>query len=558
MVSSFLRWLRSLDSVDATVPHPVVGTLLGMATVALLVPILSLWHGANGPLGQSIPLFFLAPVLLTAAIAGRGPGVVVACAAIAVWDWFFIPPLYRVTISSLRDVLALPVFLAVALLTGQLAMVARRRTREALRRADTSEALYELSAVLIGRHELSEILVVLVTRLRETFNLEACAVVLPDGGTRWHAVAEAGTLPLDLRVEENRDAAATAAWVSRHGQRCVLRERDGERTPPRKRVRLQMAEARAQFLPLRVGSNSMGVLQLVYRRGEPQDAERDRLLDTLANGVAIALEQERLSNEERAAALARASDQLKSALLSSVSHDLRTPLAGIKAAASTLLQDDIQWTDVDRRAFLCDIDSEADRLTRLVSNLLDLSRIEAGAIKPDKEWEDIGELMARVVERSKSRTDSHPFTVRIAENVPAIRLDAVQIEQALTNLVENAQKYSSPGTSITVAADVSADTSGRGELRISVFDRGQGIAASEQETIFEAFYRVAGTANVKAGSGMGLAIVKGLVEAHGGRVEVQSEPKAGSTFTMILPLDAHVQESRAHLERGEATRLPLP
>ncbi len=280
------------------------------------------------------------------------------------------------------------------------------------------------------------------------------------------------------------------------------------------------------------------MLELVHRAGVGPNPGREHLLETFANGAALALEQARLASEEHAAAMARESDRLKSALLSSVSHDLRTPLAGIKAAASSLLQLDVQWDEGERRAFIQDIDHESDRLTRLVSNLLDLSRIEAGAIRADKEWEDLGELVERVTRRLEPRLGDHSLRRDIPTDLPPVRLDAVQMEQVLTNLLENAAKYSPAGTPIAIAARAERED-GRAptRLRLSVRDRGVGIPSAEQGRIFDKFYRVAGAAHLARGTGMGLAIVKGLVEANGGCIEVSSTRGEGSAFTVVLPLE---------------------
>jgi len=538
-----VRWGHAIhwrDAFDPLASHPRLGTLVGLALVAVLVPLLHIWHGADprGPLYLSTPLFFLVPVLLASVAGGRRVGVLVAVVAILVWDWFFIPPLYTVTIASPRDVLALLVFLAVALLVGQLSNLTRRRTEEALRRARSSDALYSLSLALIARRDPDDVLTALTGRLRATFDLEACAILLPgDRPNAWRVAAVAGHIPLDLSVEQSRNMAATASWVDTSGRASWVGQmagtglRDGRMASPHVR------QARAQFLPLRVGTRSVGVLELVQRTDVGPNADREHLLETFANGAALALEQARLAREEQAAAVARETDRLRTALLSSVSHDLRTPLAGIKAAASSLLQTDVQWGEEDRRAFLADIDGEADRLTRLVSNLLDLSRIEAGAITADKEWEDVGELADRVIRRLEPQLIDHPIQRDIPADVPPVRLDAVQIEQVLTNLLENAAKYSPPGAPIAVGAGVERGADGSATVSIAVADHGAGIPRAEQSKIFDKFYRVAGTARRAAGTGMGLAIVKGLIEANGGRVAVASAPGEGATFTVVLPLE---------------------
>ena len=513
--------------LDLAAEHSVTGMVLGCALLAVAIPCLQFLHGASGPLGPSIPLVFLVPVLLASGVGGRLPGVVIAIIALFAWDWFFIKPYYTVTVYYPRDVAALAVFLAVALLTGQLATTARRRAAEVLQRAEGAEALYRLSTALLTRQEPSTVLRELTARLRDTFGLRSCAVLLFDRATEtWKTEATAGTLAHEQSVEENRSINGMVNWVARNGEMTEL---------PSQHV---------QFLPLQVGSNHVGVLQLVFRQSGGVSDESRRLILTFANGAALALERARLAEEERLAEVARESDRLKSALLSSVSHDLRTPLAGIKAAASSLLQGDIEWSDEDRRAFLEDIDGEADRLAHFVSNLLDLSRIEAGAITPRKEWEDIGELVERVVRRMRVNIPAHPLHAQIDAHLPIVLVDPVHVEQALTNLLENAARYSGDGKPIIVAATLS--TPDQTELCVSVADEGTGIPNDEQEKIFDKFYQVAGSGRHTGGTGMGLAIVQGLVKAGGGHVTVRSAPGEGSTFTIHLPVD----EDRA--------RVPLP
>jgi two-component system, OmpR family, sensor histidine kinase KdpD len=519
----FSRWSVSEN-------HPIVGAVVGLLLTAALIPALRYVHGSAGVLGPSIPLFFLVPVLLASAIGGRNVGTGVSVVAITVWDWFFIPPFRTFTVYHPRDVFALIVFLAVALLTGQLAADIRRRAQEALRRAASAEALYELSTALIAQRDLISVLEALTARLQRAFELQACAVLLFDGATNtWRTAAEAGNLPATLRVESNRTLHSMAIWVNAHGE------------PSR------LPDQAIELLPLRAGERSVGVLQLMTSAGARVDDEREQLLRTFANGAAIAIEQARLAQEERVAAMALESDRLKTALLSSVSHDLRTPLAGIKAAATSLLQEDIQWSEQDRLAFASDIDAEADRLTRLVSNLLDLSRIEAGGLQPDREWEDVAEMIQRVVQRSRPQFGSHPVAVDVSPNLPPAYLDAIQIEQVLTNLLENAAKYSPDGSPIRVTADIEPGSDEISELRITVADQGAGIPRGEQERVFDKFYRLRGANRRAAGTGMGLAIVRGFVLAHGGRVWVESEPNHGSTFVVALPL-AHEAPSQSHQE----------
>jgi two-component system, OmpR family, sensor histidine kinase KdpD len=549
-------WLRAYE-VSAT--HPWVGAIAGLGLVAMLVPILTFAGGYTGSLGPSIPLFFLVPMLVASTLGGRIAGVIVSVAAVAVWDWFFIPPLYTPTVYYPRDLLGLVVFLFDALLTGQLSTVARQRAEDAIRRASTSEALYDLSMTLIGSHDLNSVLPALTERLRATFDLRACAILLDDSqGSSWRTIAASGIIPDDLNIERSRNIAGILSWIRTTGQMCGIGGGLGPTGANGHIGSKNNPERQAQFWPLLVGPRLVGVLELIYGPGTELDPERDRLLTTLVNGAAIALEQERLSHEEQEAMFARESDRLKSALLSSVSHDLRTPLAGIKAAASSLLQDDVEWDEVNRRAFIVDIDAEADRLTRLVSNLLDLSRIEAGAIRPNKEWEDVSELIDRVVQRLQPQLPTHTIDLSVAPGLPPARLDGVHIEQVLTNLIENAAKYSSRGTPITIEARVISSHGSDPALHLSVIDRGPGISVTEQEKVFDKFYRIATSGKRTGGTGMGLAIVKGLVEADGGSVGVKSELGHGSMFTVVLPVGEGDGADEGYSEGADQSTLELP
>jgi len=223
-------------------------------------------------------------------------------------------------------------------------------------------------------------------------------------------------------------------------------------------------------------------------------------------------------------------DALRTALLSSVSHDLRTPLASIKAAASSLLQEDVQWDDEARRSFALTIEHEADRLNRLVANLLDMSRIEGGALKPEKEWYPMQALIQDVLKRMQPLLQGREVRTSLPDDLPLVKVDYLQIDQVVTNLLENAVRYTPRGSPIDISVEVKD-----GQMLVSVADRGPGIPPADLERIFDKFYRVLRNQRDTRGSGLGLAVCRGLVEAHGGRIWAENREGGGAIFRFTLP-----------------------
>jgi two-component system sensor histidine kinase KdpD len=245
------------------------------------------------------------------------------------------------------------------------------------------------------------------------------------------------------------------------------------------------------------------------------------------------IERARLRRESLQVEVLQRTDALRAALISSVSHDLRTPLTSIKAAASSLLQDDVQWSSEERRSFTQAIEHEADRLNRLVENLLDMSRIESGALKPEKEWYPVDELLHDVLGRMQPLFQGREVTAHVPEDLPPVELDYMMIDQVLTNLLENALRYTPQGSPIEIT--VSAEAT---ELSLAVADHGPGIPPDDLERIFDKFYRVMdrtrGTGGT-GGTGVGLSVCRGLVEAHGGRIWAANRQSGGAIFRFILP-----------------------
>jgi two-component system sensor histidine kinase KdpD len=276
----------------------------------------------------------------------------------------------------------------------------------------------------------------------------------------------------------------------------------------------------------------IGALEVIGKPGGGEfDAADEQLLTTFANQAAIALEQARLAEDASRAAVLAQSDELKSALLASVSHDLRTPLATIKAATTSLLDSDIDWTEEESRELLHAIDEETDRLSLVVGNLLDLSRIEGGVLQPDKAWYDVAELIQDVANRLAARAvaSHHHLQSTVAADLPLIELDYVEIAQVLMNLGDNALKYTPPGSTVELSARRMD-----GAILFEVIDNGGGIKAQHLSQLFDRFYRVENALRFP-GAGIGLSIAKGLVEAHGGRIWVTSEVGQGTAFHFTLP-----------------------
>jgi two-component system sensor histidine kinase KdpD len=302
-----------------------------------------------------------------------------------------------------------------------------------------------------------------------------------------------------------------------------------------------------RLIPLKTGQQVVGVLRLRILDDSLKLTQDERLEEdhdqpnartaffwTFLEQASSLIERARLRRENLRIAVLQRTDALRAALLSSVSHDLRTPLASIKAAASSLLQEDVQWDEETKRSFARSIEREADRLNRLVSNLLDMSRIEDGALKPEKELYMLPELIQDVLGRLKPLLHGSIVQTQVPADLPPVVLDYMQLDQVLTNLIENAVRYTPKDAPI----EVSAHSEG-GQVIISVADRGPGIPPADLERVFDKFYRVLdGKHNIghPTGSGLGLAVSKGLVEAHGGRIWAEPREGGGVVFSISLPL----------------------
>ena len=483
-----------------------------------------------------VALVYLLLSFVVALLYGSRPAALAAILSFVAYNVLFLEPYYSLRIARPHDLFTLLVFLAIATTTGQLVARVRTRAEIAERERRHAQMMYELITGLIGDVDLPRTLHAIVERVVSVFGAAGSRILLLDDDGSLVVRAAYG---LDERASHiDRQEQAVAAWVVQHGALAGLGSR---------RVRLVGGTGRSSrgedviFLPIATPAQTIGVLEVRGHSGDRFSDEDKRLLTGFTSRAALALDRARLTAEStRAAALAK-SDELKSALLASVSHDLRTPLAVIKASATAMLDRSVAWPDAARDDFLSAIDEETDRLTRMVENLLDLSRIEGGVLRPDKGWHDLGELVGDVVRRAAPRAaeQGHALVVAPLPQLPSLCFDHVEIAQVLINLVENALTHTPAGTRVVISAEEVP-----GAVEVAVRDDGPGIDAQDLPHVFETFYRSERRRSAP-GSGIGLATAKGLVEAHGGRIRAESAPGAGAAFAFTIPHPATFEAADA-------------
>jgi two-component system sensor histidine kinase KdpD len=509
--------------------------IFSLLTVAVATAAL---YGVRAHLNTlNVGLLYLLVVTALALRAGTRPIIVAAVLAFLCFDVFFIPPYHTLTVARADHLLALVVFLGIAILISQLVVRVRQRTEDALRRGRQVGLLYDLSIVLLGKADLDDALAAIAQRVQRLFPVDGCAILLDSQGAL-HARATAGQPQID---PDDPNLRALARWSMEHRKASGLRRTRTKIRPPGPPGRAAgwnfaagQRDRDTLLLPIATSQRTLGVLLVAQRRGRELGAEEIQILETFANQAALAIERILLTEEQTRTEILARSDELKSALLAAVSHDLRTPLASIKAAATTLLQPDVVWPEEERRDLLKGIDQEADRLNQLVANLLDLSRIESGTLKPDFDWYDPSEIIQDIVVRTRALMRGHQLRIDVPQQPPLLRVDYVEIRQVLINLLDNAAKYSPAGSRITLAVRIE-DRS----VEVQVRDQGIGIPAGEEERIFDRFYRVE-SHDRTIGAGVGLAICKGFVEAHGGRIWATRNTDRGTTIHFTLPIPEQV------------------
>ncbi len=481
----------------------------------------------------NLSLVYLIVVVAVATLWGLGPALLASLLAVVALDLLFVPPFGTLAVAKPGDWLTLLFFLAIAALTGRLAAGARARAEEARQRERVTTVLYDLSTALITQDDLAVILPGIALRVARTFELDACHILLPDAGGALGVVAAHGP----WRDNKGRGAQAILARVLREGRAVAVYEPVAGAPGWSHIVRRRDATWTTLYLPLIVGGAVVGVLRAGRGGGPPFGDEERRLLTTFAHQAALAIDKarqaERADSERIRAASLEEADRVKTALLSSVSHDLRSPLASIKTAVTGLLEPGAGLDGAGRAELLHAIDAETDRLTGLVADLLDLSRIQHGMLRPRTEWLDVAEVVAAVVDRLAPRHPAHALVVRAPDDLPLVPADYVRLEQVVSNLIENAAAYAPGGADIVISAEEHGDG-----VLLRVRDRGPGIPVDERERVFEPFYRGRATEGSRTGSGLGLALCRGIVDAHGGWIRVEETSEPGASLAVWLPRPA--------------------
>jgi two-component system sensor histidine kinase KdpD len=435
-----------------------------------------------------------------------------AVASVLSFDFFFIPPYYSFAVSDLQNLGTFLVMFLVAGILSHLTTRIRQQADAARIRERTTASLYSIARELAVARTLDSLLTAAARHVREVFDASVAVLLPTEGAGLGVAYSDVGAMHDDERE------LGLAEWVWLHQQPAGA----GTDTLP---------SGRAFMTPLKGSRGRVGILALVpgTDRNRLRDPDERRLLETFAGIIGSAIERSQLAEEARKARLRAETEQVRNSLLSSVSHDLRTPLAVITGAAATLLAANAPTDPDERRELLQTIHEEGQRLNRLVRNLLDMTRLDAGAVLVHKEPQPIEEVIGSALNRTSEALRGREVTTHVPPELPLVALDAVLIEQVLVNLLENAAKYTPAGTPIDVSATARAP-----EVEVDVADRGPGVAPEDRARVFEKFFRAGQSTG---GVGLGLTICAGIVRAHGGRIWVESRPGGGASFRFALPLE---------------------
>jgi two-component system, OmpR family, sensor histidine kinase KdpD len=512
---------REDGSAPATVERPALATdwrAYGLAVAVVAAATAVAWLLLPFSELSNLVMVYLLGIIAVAMRTGRGPSLLASILSVAAFDVFFVPPYLTFAVTDVRHLLTFLVMLVVGFVISGLTVRTRSQAEAALHREQRTAALYAMSRELASTPGVDALLTIAVRHVAEVFQSQV--VVLTAGRDSSLVSWTGGQFDVDA------NDLGVGRWVFEHRQPAGL----GTATLP---------GASALYVPLLASTGPVGALGLRPPDRHAMDApERLHQLETFAAQIALALERARLAEEAQTAQVRIETERLRNSLLSSVSHDLRTPLAAITGSVSAILDDGARLEERTRRELLESVRDEAERLNRLVQNLLEMTRLESGALQLRREWHPLEEVIGAALSRLAERLAGRRVTTRVPADLPLVAIDDVLIEQVLMNLLDNALKYTPAGVPIEIIA-----TAGDRNVTVEVADHGSGLPPGKEEKVFEKFYRVDAVAG--RGAGLGLAIARGIVQAHGGRIWAQNLPGGGVAFLFTLP-------------RGEAPSPPPP
>ncbi len=472
---------------------------------------------------SNIIMIYLLAVVAIATRVGRGPAITASVLSVAAFDFFFVPPRWTFAVTDTQFLVTFTVMLIVAVVISTLTDRVRKQAVAARARERRTAALFSLSRELAAIRQLDGLLAASVRQISEVFDSQS-VIILPNEENRL-VVREKSTTSFDIDEKE----LATAQWVFEHRQPAGINT-------------TTLPAARALYLPLVGSQGTVGVLGIC-----PADAstlrhpEQRRLLETFASQSAVAIERANLAEQARSAWERVETEFMRNTLLSSVSHDLRTPLASIIGAASALTESDSVLTEQSRHELADTICEESERMDRLINNLLDMTRLESGGLLLKKEWQPIQEVVGSALHHFRKRLAGREVAVNVPATSSLVPIDAVAIEQVLINLLDNALQYTPAASPLEINA-AEADNN----IVLQVLDHGPGLPPGKEEQVFQKFFRShpANTIQGSRGIGLGLAICRGIVEAHGGTITAQNRPDGGALFRLTLPLTGTPPELR--------------
>jgi two-component system sensor histidine kinase KdpD len=465
-------------------------------------------------------MIYLLVVVIAALYLGRGPAVFASILSVLAFDFFLVPPHYTFAVSDTQYLLTFAALMVVGLVISYLTVREREQADSAKKREAETAALYSLSRDLASSQTLEEVLKAVIIHTEEVFDRDTI-IFLPDESGRLTPYGGHQNYSLD----ENE--MAVAVWAYQHGQSA------GRSTN-------NLPAARVRYIPLKNADRTIGVLGVNPKAIGPHlTPDQLRLMEAFASQSAQAIERIRLAEQARQGELLQVTEKLQSALLNSISHDLRTPLVSITGALTSLRDGGNGVPEETRKSLVETACDEADRLNRLVGNLLSMTRLEGGAIQLLTIPSELEDLIGAALEQIKDRLGDRPVLIRIPEDFPLVPVDFALIVQVLVNVIENAMKYSLGDSPIEIEVQRYKEWA-----RITIADRGIGIPAEDLERVFDKFYRVQNPDNI-SGTGLGLAICRGIVEAHQGRITAANRPNGGTTITIDLPLQLSPTEQKS-------------